>query len=389
MIKLNKIWIIGVLVFILIGCSNGPSEEYIKKVELAEQLIEEGNYPEAIQVVDEAITIESSEPDAFIQKGFIHLTFGEYEEAKKALDEAFLYEESFHTDELKYKAYYNMGSLEYQLGNYDKALENFLKAVKLSGTDSDLYNAIGLCYGSKGDFEEALRYYTLALDYNNSNYNAYGNIAYIMLLNKDYDRALNEINTALNINPKVPQFYLIKGEIVKALGLSEEGILTYTAAIMQFDGFADAYYNRGGLYLENGDFLEAIKDFSMAKDYALVEGYLGMGHSYYGLGQYEESIDAFNQYLEGIEKIDLVALYWIGLSYYQLEEYDKTIQVYGAFLEIEPEDEEVMLILSYVYMEKNQYKEARGYLEKILELKPDHKEANKEIEFLNEHELGL
>lgn len=389
MINFNKIWVIGILVLILAGCQQGLSEEYIEKIELIESLITNGDYEGALVETEAAINIEPEEPEAYVQKGFIHLTYGEYDEAKVALDEAFKYEDQFGSDELKYKAYYNMGSLLYQLSDYEGALVNFQKAVALSSTDSDLYNAVGLCYGALGDFTKALENYTLALDYDNSNYNAYGNIAYIMLLQKDYERALDEINTALNINPKVPQFYLIKGEITKALDLVDEGILNYTQALNYYDTYADAYYNRGSLYLEKQDYLKAISDFSFAKDYGVSEGYLGMGHCYYGLNQFSESIDAFNQYLDSIEKIDLVALYWIGLSYYQLNEFDQVIQVYQEFLQIEPEDVEVMLVLSYAYMETNQYIEARSYLEKIVVLNPDHVEATKELEFLNEHELGI
>lgn len=388
MIKLRQIMMSFCLLLVLAGCQQGPSEEYVLQIEAIDNLTNQNKFEEAIALAKETLELDNQQPDVFVQLGFLYLTTGEYELAEEALNNAFEREALFKSDEIKYKAYYNMGSIKYLKNNYSEAKDYLLRAVDVNPTDSELYNAIGLCFAALKDYEQAESYYMNALEYDDTNYNTYGNLAYVFLMKKDYNRALTEINTALFHNSKVPQFYLIRADILDNLGLVEEGIRNYSEALAIFETFSEAYYGRGSLYFAQQEFLKAISDYSFAKDYGIYEGYLGMGHYYYGLGQYDDAINAYNEYLGYLESVDLEALYWIGLCYYQMESYDETVQVYEEFLSIQPEDTEVMLVLSYAYMEQNHYDKARAKLAEILELDPNHEKANEEMNFLNEHELG-
>ncbi len=77
-----------------------------------------------------------------------------------------------------------------------------------------------------------------------------------------------------------------------------------------------------------GKYLKAINDFAYARDSGITEAILGMGYSYQGLEQYEDAIEAFALYLESIERVDLRAMYEIGVSYYQLEDYTQSITAF-------------------------------------------------------------
>ncbi|MFN4244980.1 MAG: tetratricopeptide repeat protein [Brevinematia bacterium] len=79
-----------------------------------------------------------------------------------------------------YSAYISEGMLSYKLGDYDKAIESFEKALELNPNDSLPYRMIGLCYYRKSLFEQALTYLSISLvlenDLNNVTLSIMGNI---------------------------------------------------------------------------------------------------------------------------------------------------------------------------------------------------------------------
>lgn len=376
-----------ILMFGLLGCSSNLSEEYVNHLNLSQTYIDSEDYDGALIEINEAISHNSEAPEAYVQKGYIHLVKGELNQAGEALSFVEDHIDDFKEEESKYAGLLNIGNLKYQLSYFDEALSFFKKAEVIDASDSVLYNAIGLCYMALGDIDQAREAYSTTIDLDGQNAYAYGNLASLFLQEGELDRGLNEINTALGINPYVPQFYLIKGELLSTNKQVDEAIEVYSEALNIWDTFGDAYYRRGDLNLLKGNYLEAANDFSYSKDYGIVDGLLGLGYAYNGLTQYQSAITAFSEYLANIEAIDLSAVYEIAVGYYQLENYSEAINSIDELIKLEPEDTEALLIKAYSYEKLNQYKDAKDILDIIISINPNHEKALEEIDFIEENNL--
>ncbi len=359
----------------LVGCGPKASDEYLQHMSHAKELTEAGDYDSAKEELNEAIDHNPDLPEAYMLRGYLYMSLGENENAGADFDYVEAHIKDFSDDENKYQAYLNIGNYRYQVGEYDAAIKAFTIVEDADLGDSELYNAIGLAYLALDEFDQAKEYFTSAIDEQADNFYAYGNLARLFLELGEPEVALNEINSALNINTYVPQFYIVKGQILEALDNRWGAIEIYTSAINNWEGYGDAYYLRGDAYLMEGKYLEAIKDFSDAKDYGILEGVLGMGIAYQGLKQYEESIKAFTEYLIQLKAIDLRALYHMAVSYYQISNYDEVVNTIDELLKYESEDTEALLLKAMALERMHDYDQSRIILENILEINPTHSEA--------------
>ncbi len=375
--KINKGLVVCVLfaALTIAGCGPKASEDYLEHMDHAKELMEAGDYDSAIEELEVAISHDPDLPEAYMLRGFLYMSLGDYDNAGLDFDFVEDHMKDFTDDENKYQAYLNIGNYRYQIGEYTAALTAF-EAVEDAGLgDSELYNALGLVHLALDDLDEAKEYFTSAIDEEPDNFYAYGNLAALFLELGKPDVALNEINTALNINIYVPQFYIVKGQILEALDDRQGAIDIYTSAVNIWEGYGDAYYLRGDVYLMEGDYLSAIRDFSDAKDYGILEGVLGMGIAYQGLEQYDQSIEAFAEYLVQLEAIDLRALYHMAVSYYQISNYDEVVNTIDELLKYESKDTEALLLKAMALERMHDYDQSRVILENILEINPMHSEA--------------
>jgi tetratricopeptide (TPR) repeat protein len=378
--------IIGTVVF-LTSCSKGISKEYKQLLEESQQLIEEAAYDLALEKAEAAIKLDADAPEAYVQKGFIHISRNEINQAGEAFNFVRNHLEQFTDEEAKYAALLNLGNYDYMLKDNVSALRYFLEAKEIHKTDTTLLNAIGLIYISMKDYETAKMYYNEVIDLDQQSFYAYANLATIHFNEGDFAKAISQINTALSINPRVPQFYFIKSDIEEAQGNLEQGIKTMSDAIASWSELGDAYYKRGNLYLKQQDYLSAIVDFSYAKDAGILEAALGMGYAYNGLSQYTDAIDAFKAYEYSIEGVDLKVKYEIGVAYYQIEDYTSAIASIDELLTLEPQDTEALLLKAYSLEQQQRYDDAYQVLESIVAIEPTHARALKEMAFIDDNKL--
>lgn len=384
-LRLKKCCRAMMLVFVMlvfVCCSSGPSAEYMHYIEHAKEMIESGDYEGAQAELDEAVVLEPDIPEAYMLRGYLFMSMGDLKAAGGDFAVVENKIDDFLDDENMFQAYLNIGNYKYQTGDFDGAIKAF-EAVEDEGMgDSELYNAFGLAYVAKGDLDKGKAYYSQAIDEDPSNFYAYGNLAALFLDSGKPEVALNEINTAMNINPYVPQFFIVKAQILEALDDADGAIEVYTSAIDLWEGFGDAHYLRADAYMMSGDYLNAVKDFSDAKDYGILEGVLGMGIAYQGLGQFEDSINAFTEYLIQLEAIDLRALYHMAVSYYQLGNDDEVINTIDELLNYEPKDTEALMLKALAYERKLRHDQSIEILEDILDIDPMHEEASDMLEKL-------
>lgn len=126
-------------------------------------------------------------------------------------------------------------------GEYDRAIENFNKAIKLNPKFADPYNDRGLSYKNK-DF---------------------------------YDLPIKDYTKAIELAPDFAEAYNSRGNAYRNLGDYNQAIQDHTSAIRMNPDLAEAYNDRGILYKElSGDRERGCADLRKAFDLGLVGEYL-------------------------------------------------------------------------------------------------------------------
>jgi tetratricopeptide (TPR) repeat protein len=187
------------------------------------------------------------------------------------------------------QAYVYRGACYNNLGLYDQALEDLLKAIRLDPVVSPLaYYNLGLAYDEKKQFDKAIENYTLAIAKDPKYDVAYHNRGAAHLdkgihfyNEKNYSRAIDEYTLAIddfgNANAlasyllyayqkdgNIPNACRARGLAYKEKGEYSKAIEDYSRAISINPNYSMAYNSRGVVYSMIGNREKAIADYRKA-----------------------------------------------------------------------------------------------------------------------------
>lgn len=178
---------------------------------LNEALIEDESYPKvyffiaqafketqdtvkAIEFYKKAVQIDAGDYDAYLQLGQLY-TNQKNPEALKYLDAA------INTDDGTDEAWYARGFYYQQVGNFEKAIQDYQKTITLNPYHAFAYYNAGYIYFSKQNWDMATRHFELAFKANEE----YEKPIYMLGLTKESqnlkDEALTYYKRCLQLNP--------------------------------------------------------------------------------------------------------------------------------------------------------------------------------------------
>jgi len=201
--------------------------------------------------------------------------------------------------------YCNRGIAHADLGQYDRAIQDYDQAIRLDPNH-------GISYGNRG-----------------STYTDLG----------QYDRAIQDFDQAIRLDPNHSIAYCNRGATYAKLGQYDRAIQDYDQAIRLDPNDADAYYNRGVAYAHLDQHDRAIQDYDQAirldPDHAI--SHCNRGSIYFDLGQYDRAIQDFDQAIR-LDPNDAIAYYNRGETYARLGQYDRAIQDYDQVIRLAPDN---------------------------------------------------
>ena len=97
------------------------------------------------------------------------------------------------------EAYLDRGSTYGEIEDFDKALNDFTKLIRLSPHDGEAYRLRGIIHAQKGDFRHAINDFTTMIEVNPENGNAYYYRGDLWLHLQEWEQAKSDLTTAQNM----------------------------------------------------------------------------------------------------------------------------------------------------------------------------------------------
>jgi protein O-mannosyl-transferase len=161
-------------------------------------------------------------------------------------------------------AYNNRGVIFMNEKKFDKAIDDFSKAIQLNPNFIQAYQNRGIIYMNQNKYDLALSDINKTLENNPKDFNALNNRGTIYLNEKRNEEALNDFSKAIEIAPNYYQAYFNRGTVYYRVQKFDEAISDLTTAITLNPDFADTYYARGWARFNKGDKADACTDIKQA-----------------------------------------------------------------------------------------------------------------------------
>ncbi len=224
---------------------------------------EELEEPQIEAMTEPSVTSPDIQAADYCHRAAIYLNMGEYD---KAIHE---YDKALELDPACVQAYHDRGLAHVQRQQYMEAIADFSRVIELNPQHATpqlagTYYNRGLVYARQNASDQALADYdqALALDPDNALiYNSRGNVHYNT---KDYARAIADYDQAIQHDPEYADAYLNRGLTYMAQEEYQHAIADYNQVIALNPDSAIAYNYRGQAYARLQQYARALEDYTQA-----------------------------------------------------------------------------------------------------------------------------
>lgn len=266
-----------------------------------------GQYKEAI---DYFLTYEATDGRCKIELANAYYSNGQFNEAVETL----LKSAESETGLGYYypKIYNSLGCLYLVNGDYEKAIDSFLKApnyiIWMALEDvyeiegfykksidyiTDNLDLLGISCYKMGYLEVAIESFLKSTELYHNNYIIWSLLGISYILNEQYEEALEPLLTATELNPSSYFTWYYLGFLYYKNKKYKEAIKTLWKAAKLDIFYFDLYlsHSRNCIYYKNGEYKDArevfLKNIGIASDGHQL--WIMLGHSYYAIGEYDKA----------------------------------------------------------------------------------------------------
>lgn len=276
-------------------------------------------------------------------------------------------------------AYGNLGLFYHKIGQDGRSLAAYNKAITLkrdSRESAPDYNNRANYYSDKKQFDRAIADYKKAIKLMPDYAEAYNNLGILYQdLNQD-DNAMINFAAAIRLKPNYSEAYSNRGLLYVKVDRHELAFADYREAIRLNPKLAGAYYNRGLLYrlthqvdLAIADFAEAIR---LKPDFA--EAYDHRGLAYMDRSRYDVALADFDK---AVEHQPNHAEYYFhrGFANINMDKNDDAMSNFDAAIRLKPNYGRAYYERGILYATKRQYRVAMANFDNAIEYEPDYEQS--------------
>jgi tetratricopeptide (TPR) repeat protein len=186
--------------------------------------------------------------------------------------------------------------------------------------------------------EDAIDDINKAIELNPKRSQSYYTRAQAYAATESLEKAMEDYTRSISLNPKSAQAYVSRGNIYAKLGNNEKALADWSKAIDINPNFALAFFNRGTFYgVYKQDFNREVTDCKRAieLDPQYADAYYNRGHAYKGLGQYEKALADFTKVIE-LDPTRAVAYQSRGVTYGKKGDYAAAKKDWQKAVELDP-----------------------------------------------------
>jgi cytochrome c-type biogenesis protein CcmH/NrfG len=187
----------------------------------------------------------------------------------------------------------------YNRGEYEKAIEEYKRAIEINPDSVEAYYHLGMAYSSLGKYKEAVEAYGRAIRIKPEYAAAYYNLGHAYSNLNQHDKAIKAFRRSIQYEPDNVEAYFALGNAYSDSGKEDKAVDTLEAAISRKPDNPYAYYRLGLLYFPGGLHARAAEAFTqvITRDPRYGEAYYHRAYSYLFLGRGESAASDAETYL--------------------------------------------------------------------------------------------
>ena len=360
------------------GVDPAPERESDRLVQAGRDFAEEHRYVEARRAFEKALAIDSLDAAAHCALGDLDARLGHIERAVQAYKAALAADSTYH------RARHNLAVIEADRGHlplaielleriptyvpalrtlplfyakqgrYDLAEKGLHAALEVGGEDIDVRQQLGRLYVRQGRYDEARAVLDLALAQDSTLAESHRLLGLLHLAERRYPEALATFRRARTLNPHLIEVHYNLSSALLGLGQPTQA----QAALARFEALSSHATQVAHLRRQ----LDADPD--------LHETRLQLAYHYRQLGRDEDALTHYQVALLA-DPADLEALIPLSGLLSARGEDQEVLELCRRGISLHPEDvrtSKLHFACGYVYMRRNQYREARTAFEHALAL---------------------
>ena len=321
------------------------------------QLFSEGRFEEALDKLDEIKQDNSEYGRAMFYKSIICAAMGQEDDAGDLFNEAIMSEVS------------KTHGIEIEELRSSREFKRVLDEMDDIKNSADAFNS-GLNYYNTGDYESALDFFDLSLelDPNDSEVLYYKALTLANLQN--FDIALEFIDRALELDSQDDRFWNDKGNFLVRMNRFYEAEKCFNKALKLKPGDSVIWANKGFMYYQEENYETAIECYDKACELEEnVHNYVALSNVYIDLNDLVNAEKCL-QKASKIDDEDTEYLTAMGHFMMYQEELEESLSYWDKILEIDPDQAEIWLFKSMVYLMMNNEFDAERCIDKAVEIDP-------------------
>jgi len=252
---------------------------------------------------------------------------------------------------------------------YEMAIANFSKAIRLDSSKAPAYNNRGNAWNSLGNYDKAIIDYSAALENDPENSVVYFNRGSLWLFKEEHDKAMFDFDMAIRLDPKNALAYYTRGHTWKNKQDIDQAIADYTEAILIDPNLAMAYYSRGNAWGDKQDYDKAIADLTrvLLIDPGYVMAFLDRGVLWNAKGETDLAIEDFSETIRLAPNFPL-AYTNRAIAWRDLKQYANAIEDFSQVIRLEPNNGEAYNNRGWASLKHGLYDEAESDFTRALQI---------------------
>ncbi|CAD8171997.1 unnamed protein product [Paramecium octaurelia] len=327
-------------------------QPYIKRAKI---LIDLNQIEEALQEIRKPLIHEQNNAEIHFIEGNCHLKIGNLDKALHAYDRAIALCP-------KDEQYLNQRSeLYFRLERFEEAIRDLNKTISINANSQFAYYNRAQSYLKIGQKDQAKKDLEKHIEINPNHPDAYYQLGVILTMLGNINQAFFQYCKAISLNPNFQKAYANRASLATSLGLKQQAFDDLNKAIELDPNCSNSYFNRGTLFVNLGNFELALKDLNQAIkiDPSYQDALNNRGLVYNHLGQKKDALKDFQQIISLNPKNGAVLNNIGTLKFYQGDIQDSL----KYFLDASQfcQNPVILVNIGNIYFEDRKYQQARNY----------------------------